>query len=93
MKEKKVTLSNERYKKLNIPTTPFLDNNNRHEGQHDIISIIQRIKNKAKEMDTNTMIEKSPNNNGFIIPSKSNFTRSNFYVNDACGMTGTPNNT
>ena len=59
MKEKKVTSSNERYKKLNVPTTPFLDNNNRHKGQHEIIRIIQRIKNKAKEMDTNTMIEKS----------------------------------
>ena len=88
---KKLQSSNERYKKIDLPTTPFLNNSKKSKGQHEIIRIIQRIKNKAKEMDTNTIVGNS--NNAIIFPSRSNFTRTHFYVNSASRVSRTPNNT
>ena len=95
MKEKKPASSKERYKKIHLPTTPYLENNGRHnKGENEIIRIIQRIKTKAKDKDDiNTMIDKSPNNNGFIFNSRSNFARHNIYINSASRVSRTPNNT
>ena len=90
IKDKNITSSKERYKKLNVPTTPFMDKN-RHKGQHEIIKIIQRIKNKTKDANTNTMIE-NVTNNGIILPSRNNFTKTNFYINNASRVSRTPNN-
>ena len=90
--DKKIKASKERYKKINMPITPFLENKKR-KGQQEIIRIIQRIKNKAKEMDTNTEVNNCTNNNGFIFPSRSNFARTNRYINNSSRLSRTPNNT
>ena len=89
--KRKLSSSKEKYKKIIIPTTPFLENNKRCKGQHEIIRIIQRIKNKAKEMDNNTMVENS--NNGIVYPSRSNYAKTHFYINSASRLSKTPNNT
>ena len=89
--KRKLSSSKEKYKKINMPTTPFLENNKRCKGQHEIIRIIQRIKNKAKEMDNNTMLENI--NNGIVYPSRSNYTKTHFYINSASRVSRTPNNT
>ena len=99
LKDKKVRKSKERQKNLNLNNTPTLDNKNKLRGQHEIIRIIQRIKNKTKGMNsnTNTYVEKTLNSNngygyGFIFPPRSNFTTTNFYINSASRVSRTPNN-
>ena len=90
-KEKRITSSKERYRKINMPIVPLIDKN-RQNGQHEIIRIIQRIKNKTKEMDSNTIVDNITNNNGFAYPTRGNFTRTNFYINSASRVSRTPNN-
>ena len=92
-KERQLSSSKERYKKIKLPTTPYVENNARHNrGQTEIIRIIQRIKTKTKDKDTNTMIDKSPNNR-LIFNSRSNFAKNNLCLNSASRMSRTPNNT
>ena len=99
LKDKKVRKSKERQKNLNLNNTPTLDNKNKLRGQHEIIRIIQRIKNKTKGMNSNanTYVEKTLSNNngfgyGYIFPPRSNFTTTNFYINSASRVSRTPNN-
>ena len=89
--DKKRVSSKERYKKINLPTTPYLENNNSHKGQREIIRIIQRIKHKAKEMDSNTIIDNTKNV-GNNFPQRSNFTKTNLYINNMGRVSRTPNN-
>ena len=92
IKNKRMTSSKERYRKISMPTAPIMDKNNKPNDQQEIIRIIQRIKNKAKDMDSNTIVDNISNNNGFVYPSRSNFTKTNFYVNSASRVSRTPNN-
>ena len=102
LKDKKIRKSKERQKNLNLNNlnnTPTLDNKNKLRGQHEIIRIIQRIKNKTKGMNsnTNTYVEKTLSSNngygyGYIFPPRSNFTTTNFYINSASRVSRTPNN-
>ena len=102
LKDKKVRKSKERQKNLNLNNlnnTPTLDNKNKNRGQHEIIRIIQRIKNKTKGMNSNakTYVEKTLNSNngfgyGYIFAPRSNFTTTNFYINSASRVSRTPNN-
>ena len=88
--DKKMISSQKKYKKINIPPTPYLENKNNHKGQREIIRIIQRIKHKAKEMDSNTIIDNTKNGNNY--PSRNNLTKTNFYINNMGRVSRTPNN-
>ena len=100
LKDKKVRKSKERKLNLNnLNNTPTIDNKNKLRGQHEIIRIIQRIKNKTKGMNSNanTYVEKTMSTNngygyGYIFPPRSNFTSTNFYINSASRVSRTPNN-
>ena len=96
LKDKKCSSSKERQKKLNLnlQSTPNIAGKEKHRGHHEIIKIIQRIKDKTKDMNnnSNSVFEKSMNNNGLLFPNRSNFTKTNFYINSASRVSRTPNN-
>ena len=92
LKDKNFKTSKEKKKILKLNNSPFLSTNIKGRGQHEIIRIIQRIKNKTKSMNTKTLLEKSLKNNGYIYPFKNIYNRTNLYINSASRISRTPNN-